>query len=145
MVGRANGRSISEFTTLFPGNWSRTSTQAISVPNSTLIRTTIRDAISVSLSDATACGVVTAFQKLSRPFSNDLETTAASGIRATMLRYQMTSPRLRAAPGMGTALGATGGAATVAWLAGLSALPLVLEDLRHDALLGVEEVRVDLV
>src|SRR3954463_206285 len=57
----------------------------------------------------------------------------------------MTRPRLRAAPGMGTALGATGGAATVAWLAGLSALPLVLEDLRHDALLGVEEVRVDLV
>src|SRR3954466_3710781 len=57
----------------------------------------------------------------------------------------MARPRLRAAPGMGTALGAAGGAATVAWLAGLSALPLVLEDLRHDALLRVEEVRVDLV
>src|SRR4029079_15792272 len=57
----------------------------------------------------------------------------------------MATPRLRAAPGMGTALGTAGGAATVAWLAGLSALPLVLEDLRHDALLGVEEVRVDLV
>src|SRR3954462_13077761 len=56
----------------------------------------------------------------------------------------MARPRLRAAPGMGTALDTTGGAA-VAWLAGLSALPLVLEDLRHDALLGVEEVRVDLV
>src|SRR3954451_13046386 len=56
----------------------------------------------------------------------------------------MARPRLRAAPGMGTALGTTGRAA-VAWLAGLSALPLVLEDLRHDALLGVEEVRVDLV
>src|SRR4029450_9185186 len=57
----------------------------------------------------------------------------------------MASPRLRAAPGMGTALGAAGGAAAVASLAGLSALPLVLEDLRHDALLGVEELRVDLV
>src|SRR4029453_17423784 len=61
----------------------------------------------------------------------------------------MASPRLRAAPGMGTALGppladAAGGVA-VAALAGLSALPLVLEDLRHDALLGVEELRVDLV
>src|SRR3954451_21309512 len=56
----------------------------------------------------------------------------------------MARPRLRAAPGMGTALGTTGRAA-VAWLAGLSALPLVLEDLRHDALLGVEGVRVDLV
>src|SRR3954470_11344744 len=57
----------------------------------------------------------------------------------------MARPRLRAAPGMGTALGTAGGAAAVLALAGLSALPLVLEDLRHDALLGVEEVRVDLV
>src|SRR4029450_713174 len=57
----------------------------------------------------------------------------------------MASPRLRAAPGMGTALGTAGGAAAVAWLAGLSALPLVLEDLRHDSLLGVEELRVDVV
>src|SRR3954469_21604981 len=57
----------------------------------------------------------------------------------------MARPRLRAAPGMGTTLGTAGGAAAVAWLAGLSALSLVLEDLRHDALLGVEEVRVDLV
>src|SRR5215210_1386558 len=57
----------------------------------------------------------------------------------------MARPRLRAAPGMGTALGTTGGGAAVAWLAGLSALPLILEDLRHDALLGVEEVRVGLV
>src|SRR3954470_8273930 len=45
---------------------------------------------------------------------------------------------------MGTALGTAGGAAAT-WLAGLSALPLALENLRHDALLGVEEVRVDLV
>src|SRR4051812_9032113 len=57
----------------------------------------------------------------------------------------MTSPRLRAAPGMGTALGTARGATAVAWLAGLSALSLVLEDLRHDAVLGVEELRVDLV
>src|SRR3954463_15996518 len=46
---------------------------------------------------------------------------------------------------MGTGLGTAGGAAAVVALAGFSALPLVLEDLRHDALLGVEEVRVDLV
>src|SRR3954463_16715689 len=56
----------------------------------------------------------------------------------------MARPRLRAAPGRGTPLDTTGGAA-VAWLAGLSALPLVLEDLRHDALLGIEELRIDLV
>src|SRR6188474_2079325 len=63
----------------------------------------------------------------------------------------MTTPRPRAAPGIGTALGprltgaAGGGAATDAPLVGGSALSLVLEDLRHDAVLGVEEVRVDLV
>src|SRR3954447_11060917 len=57
----------------------------------------------------------------------------------------MARPRLRAAPGMGTALGAVRGTAAVAALAGLSALSLVLEDLRHDALLGVEEFGVDLV
>src|SRR3954464_8219006 len=56
----------------------------------------------------------------------------------------MASPRLRAAPGVGTALDTAGGAAG-GWSAGLSALPLVLEDLRHDALLGVEEFGVDLV
>jgi hypothetical protein len=38
------------------------------------------------LSDATACGLVIAFQKLSVPFSNPLTTTAARGISATMLR-----------------------------------------------------------
>src|SRR3954469_19766236 len=57
----------------------------------------------------------------------------------------MARPRLRDGPGVGTALGTRGGAAAAAWLAGLSALPLVLEDLRHDPLLGVEELRVDLV
>src|ERR671928_169271 len=57
----------------------------------------------------------------------------------------MARPRLRAAPGIGTALGSAGGAAAVASLAGLSALPLVLEDLRHDPVLRVEELRVDLV
>src|SRR6185503_15583118 len=57
----------------------------------------------------------------------------------------MATPRLRAAPGIGTTLGTAGGAAAVASLAGLSALSLVLEDLRHDALLGVEELGVDLV
>ena len=37
IVGSANGRSISAFTTPLPGNSSRTSTHAISVPNNALI------------------------------------------------------------------------------------------------------------
>ena len=104
---------------LLPGNSSRTSTHAISVPNTALMSTTTTDAISVSFSAATACGLLIAFQKLSPPFSNDVSTTAASGISATMLRYAMAMPRPRTSPGMGNALGprltgaAGGGAATV--------------------------------
>jgi hypothetical protein len=69
-----------------PGNSSRTSTQAISVPNTALISTTITDAISVSLSAATAWSVVIALQKESTPLPIDFASTAASGISATMLR-----------------------------------------------------------
>ena len=69
-----------------PGNSSRTSTQAINVPNTPLISTTITEAISVSRSAATAWGLLIEFQKVSKPPSNDLNTTAASGISAMMLR-----------------------------------------------------------
>src|SRR5918995_1850348 len=143
--------SISRSSSSSTGYSSRTSTQAISVPKNALTITTISDAISVSLSAATASGLLTAFQKPSVPFSNDLKTTAASGISATTLRYAMATPRPRAAPGIGRALGprltgaAGGGAAMEVASVGGSALPLGLEDLRHDALLGVEEVRVHLV
>ena len=88
---------------LLPGNSSRTSTHAISVPKSALTSTTITDAIRVSRSAATACGLLTAVQKPSAPFSNDVTSTAASGMRATMLRYAM---RARAP---GTAAGGAAG------------------------------------
>src|SRR5215207_1821562 len=134
-----------------PGKSSRTNTHATSVPAIALITTTTADAISVSFSAATACGLLIAFQNESVPLSSDFSTTAASGTSATMLRYDMAMPRPRTAPGMGDVLGprltgaAGGGAAATAVLAGLSALPLCLEDLRHDALLRVEEVGVHLV
>src|SRR5215217_403666 len=151
MVGSANGKSIIELTMLLPGNSSRTSTQAISVPNTALISTTTSEAISVSFSAATACGLLIALQKLSVPLSSDFSTTAASGISATMLRYDIAMPRTRTAPAMGNALGplltgaAGGAAAATAVLAGLSALPLRLEDLGHHALRGIEELGVHLV
>ena len=114
---------------LLPGKSSRTSTQAISVPNTALIRTTTTDAISVSFSAATACGLLIAVQKLSGPFSSDFSTTAASGISATMLRYDMAMPRPRTSPGIRDVLaprltGAAGGGAAIVALARLSALPL---------------------
>ena len=86
MVGSAKGRSISELTMPLPGNSSRTSTQAIRVPKKALTRTTMTEAISVRRSAATACGLLIAFQKVSKPPSNDSNTTAASGISAMMLR-----------------------------------------------------------
>src|SRR6188508_1044640 len=47
-VGRANGRSITEFTSAFPGNLSLTRTQASAVPATTLTATTITEQIRVS-------------------------------------------------------------------------------------------------
>ena len=44
IVGSANGRSISELMIRLPGNSSRTRTQAMIVPKTALIATTIADA-----------------------------------------------------------------------------------------------------
>ena len=73
IVGSANGRSMNELTMLLPRNSSRTSTHAISVPASALITTTITEAISVSRSAATACGLLTAFQNESNAAVERLE------------------------------------------------------------------------
>ena len=131
IVGRAKGRSISELTMPLPRNSSRTSTQAITVPATALISTTIREAISVSRSEYQACGLVIEFQNVSQPPSNALNTTAARGISATMLRYDMAMPRPRTSPPAKDLprprpTGATGGAGAgaVASLVGGSALPL---------------------
>ena len=43
IVGSANGRSISALMNRLPGNWSRTSTQATSVPITAPIAATISD------------------------------------------------------------------------------------------------------
>ncbi len=86
MVGSANGRSISEFTIHLPRNSSRTSTQAMIVPSTAFTTTTISEVTSVSFSAAHAWGLDTDVQKPSQPFSVDLATTAASGIRAITLR-----------------------------------------------------------
>src|SRR5215218_6557139 len=63
MVGNAKGRSITELTTRFPRKSSRTSTQAINVPITALIATTINDEIRVSLIAATASLSLIASQK----------------------------------------------------------------------------------
>ena len=98
IVGSANGRSISELMIRLPGNSSRTITQAMIVPKTALIATTIADAPRVSFSAAIACGVVTSSQNEDSPPSNDFATTAASGIRTIRLRYATTRPRVSPGP-----------------------------------------------
>jgi hypothetical protein len=86
MVGSANGRSITALSNAFPQNESRTSTQAITVPTTALIATTATDKPRVTLSEATACGLVTASQNASQPPSVERQVRAASGRSTIRLR-----------------------------------------------------------
>src|SRR3954452_3909158 len=144
IVGSANGRSISAFTARLPRKSSRTSTQAISVPVTALITTTIAEVMNVSLSAASACGPVTTSTKPESPSSSDVTATAASGSSTMMLRYVSATPRPSAAPprsgtarGRGVLLGDGRGPA-VSSLGGGDTK--VLLDAGHDALVLVEEL-----
>jgi hypothetical protein len=77
---------MTALTAALPGNSSRTRIQAMIVPKIALITTTIKEQITVSFSEATAWGEVTALQKASKPPSSDWLTTAASGRRTIRLR-----------------------------------------------------------
>ncbi len=62
-----------------PGNSSRTSTHAISVPKIALTTTTIAETASVSLIAASAWGLVTSFQNADAPPLPAFASTAATG------------------------------------------------------------------
>src|SRR6266545_2575437 len=160
IVGRAKGRSMSELTNPLPGKLSRTSTQAIVVPITALIATTISEAISVSFRAAMASGLVIAVQNAPIPPSADFAVSAASGIRTMRLMYAVTRPRPRVAPprrGHETTLGGASARVPERALtpspppglsgrpASLGADPQVLLDPGDDALLRIEEVGVHLV
>src|SRR4051794_15876416 len=142
IVGSANGRSISAFTIPLPGNSSRTSTQAISVPVIALITTTIADTISVSLNAAIAWSLLTACQNSSRPPSSDFAATAASGSSTITLRYVIATPRPSAAPPgrprANARAGGCGSGPAVSSLAGADTEALL--DSGHDARVLVEEL-----
>ena len=74
---------MTAFTSAFPRNESRTSTQAVIVPRTALIRATAIEVQSVSFSAATASGLETTSQNAPRTFVRRLEESAAIG-RATM-------------------------------------------------------------
>src|SRR6476661_10951174 len=86
IVGRANGRSITAFTIDLPGKSPRTRTQAVTVPQTLLLSTTMKAAPKVSLSADTASGFETACQKASAPLLCDSQTRAAIGKTTTTVR-----------------------------------------------------------
>ena len=79
MVGSAKGRSITALTSALPRKSSRTSTKAMARPAMELTTATSSAATRVSLSAATASGVVTACQKELQPSLNALEIERGDG------------------------------------------------------------------
>src|SRR4029450_6704146 len=98
IVGRAKGRSMRPLTTRWPGNRSRTRTQAMTVPMTALPAATSAAAAKVRRSAARAWGWVAAAQEGAQPSPVERHTTAVSGRTTTRLRYRVTVPRSRAAP-----------------------------------------------
>ena len=98
IVGSAKGRSMMALRTLLPGNSSRTSTQARSVPITTLTSVTTSEAPTVSFSAFMACRELTSCQIPPAPSSPAFQASAASGTMTTTLRYAVMSPRDSAGP-----------------------------------------------
>ncbi len=86
IVGSANGRSMTMLRSVLPGNESRTSTHAITVPTTAFTPTTASDSSSVILSAATACGSVIASQNALQPPWVERHVSAASGRRTIRVR-----------------------------------------------------------
>src|SRR4051794_10441611 len=143
-VGSANGRSISALITRLPGNSSRTSTQATTVPKTALIAATTSAVSSVSSSALTDWRLETVSQKCAMPPSVDFATTAASGRRTIRLSQTVATPRPRAPGRPAAAAARRRGSATVSASLG-SGDSRRLFDLGDRALLRIEEVRHHLV
>src|SRR5437764_11319723 len=126
-------------TTPIPRNRSRTRTQAISVPATALIATTISEMTTVSSSADWASGPDTARQNPSSPPSIERAATAASGSSTLTLRYAIASPGPSAAPPPPSA-SRRGGGRAIAPLPGRSRHPQLALDPRDDPALGVEEL-----
>src|SRR5881396_1087046 len=143
-VGSANGRSIRALMKRLPGNWSRTSTQAISVPKTALIAATRSADSTVSFSAATDCLLETVSQKCAMPPSVDFATTAASGSSTMMLSQAVAIPRPRA-PGRPIAAAARRRGSEAVRASAGSGDSCRLFDLGDRAVLRVEEVLHHLV
>lgn len=92
MVGNAKGRSMSALTTRCPGKVSRTRTHAMRVPMTAFRPATSADTSTVTRSDASAAGAVTASQKPAHPSSNEATVSAASGSSTMTLSHSVATP-----------------------------------------------------
>ncbi len=79
IVGSANGRSMSALTIRLPGNSSRTSTHAISVPKIALISTTIAEVDERELDRGERLGACDLRQNAAVPPFADCASSAATG------------------------------------------------------------------
>src|SRR6478736_3222902 len=129
MVGRANGRSISAFTRLLPRKSSRTRTQAISVPMSTLNRATTADVPSVTRRAASAAGAVTASQNSPRPPDRAVNVSAASG-SSTMMLSQSTDTPIARGPTVPVTRRIRAGRSTLSGAGGAGAVVTLMTSLR---------------
>src|SRR3954468_163928 len=143
IVGRAKGRSMTALMAALPRNRSRTSTHAVAVPATALTAATASDVHSDSFSADTAWRLVTADQKVSRPPSVERATSAASGMRTMTLSHSIAIPSPSALAPPGVTRGTRRAARAVTASLG-SGDPRVLLDGGHRALVGIEELVVDL-
>src|SRR5690348_1796470 len=100
----------------FPRKSSRTSTQAVIVPSTPLIRTTMKDAPNVSFMAPTASGLETVCQNACAPSRLDSHTSAAMGRTTITVRNVEMTPTDRAVlarpPACALRLGAAADAVT---------------------------------
>src|SRR6266511_864622 len=132
IVGKANGRSLSAFTTPCPTKRSRTSTHAVIVPTTALTSVTTSESPSVSFSALIASRLCTALPK-----SPAWAASAARGIRTISERYPATKPPPSTSP-TGTWTRRAGARSTAALLA------KALLDLGHHSRVGIEELLLHL-
>ena len=92
MVGSANGMSMTTSSTRLPGKWSRTSTQAIVVPITTLTPVTSTAWPTVSSSAARVWALVRASQYADQPPAEAWTSTAVSGMSTSRLNQSSATP-----------------------------------------------------
>src|SRR3954447_20651404 len=132
---------MSALTNRLPGNSSRTSTHAMSVPVTMFTTTTTIDTSTGKRIAANACCPGTASQNADGPPVVDSATTAASGMRTTRLRYAVAS----APPTAGVARRRRRPARRGRARRSVGAVTAVVLDALHDRVLRVEELLHDAV